>query len=43
MNQWLDVDVTNKPDNSIDGMLKFSQGQGHKVRGQGQIFKFVKN
>ena len=23
-------------------MLKLTKGQGHKVKGQGQIFKFVK-
>ena len=27
---------------SIDRMLKLTQGQGHKVKGQGKICKFVK-
>ena len=27
---------------SIDKMLKLTQGQGHKVKGQGQICNFVK-
>ena len=28
---------------NIDKILKLTQGQGHKVKGQGQICKFVKN
>ena len=28
---------------SIDEMLKFTKGQGHKVKGQDQMCKFVKN
>ena len=27
----------------IDKMLKLTKGQGHKVKGQGQKYKFVKN
>ena len=27
---------------SIDGLLKLTQGEGHKVKGQGQICTFVK-
>ena len=26
----------------IDGMLELTKGQGHKVKGQGQTYKFVK-
>ena len=28
---------------SIDKMLMLTQGQGQKVKGQGQIYDFVKN
>ena len=28
---------------SINEMLKLTKGQGHKVKGQGQTCKFVKN
>ena len=27
----------------INKMLKLTQGQGHKIKGQGQICKFVEN
>ena len=42
MNQWLNLNVTYTLV-SIDRMLKLYQGQGHKVKGQGQICSFLKN
>ena len=43
MNQWLDTDVTCAPDMYIyiNEMSKLTEGQGHKVKDQGQICKFI--
>ena len=27
----------------IDEMLKLTKGQGHKVKGQGQMYNYIKN
>ena len=40
-NGWILIKIIHRVD--INDMLKLTYGQGHKVKGQGQICGFVKN
>ena len=42
MNGWMDLDDTYIYIIDIDETLKLTQGQGHKVKGQGNIRIYVK-
>ena len=39
-NEWIKVKITHRVD--IDVTLKVTKGQGHKVKGQGQIYNYMK-
>ena len=39
INDWIEVKLMHRVD--IDATLKVTKGQGHKVKGQGQIYSYM--